>query len=325
MTKIFKERVLEVLVKLLPEAQISGIVIDGARVGFALESADEALRKACEKAVFAIPGVEKVTAVLTGPAGRITVENKNSEVLNRQESLKGVKKIIAIAAGKGGVGKSTISVNLAVAMAALGKKVGLADADIYGPSIARMLKLKGKPDVQDNLLIPQKSNGVLCTTMGVLLDDNMPAIWRGPMATKALHQLLKQVNWAVDGELDCLFIDLPPGTGDIHLSVTQHYKIDGAIIVTTPQEVALMDVRKAVQMFKRTNVPILGVIENMSYFEDNAGNKNYIFGQDGGKKLAEEIGSKLLAQIPLNQEIRERADAGTPQVIAEFTEIVSRL
>jgi ATP-binding protein involved in chromosome partitioning len=304
---IAKELVLKTLENFIPADKISGVVINGANIGFALESGDENLRKSAEKAVFALHGVEKVTAVLTGSTGKISVENKGEAPLNRKEPIAGVKRIIAVASGKGGVGKSTIALSLARAAAKAGKKVGLVDADIYGPSLAYMLGLRAKPDVVDNLMIPIMAEGILCNSMGILLGESQPAIWRGPMATKAIHQLFKLTKWDVNGELDVLFIDMPPGTGDIHLTIAQHYVIDGAVLITTPQELALLDVRKAAAMFERVDIPILGMIENMSYFIDpESGNKSYIFGQNGGANLAQELGLKLLAEVPLINGVGEQ-------------------
>jgi len=307
--KLSKEIVLKTLEGFIPPEKISGVVINGAQVGFALESNDENLRKNAEKAVFSLHGVEKVTAVLTGSTGNISVENKGAAPLNRKEPIIGVKKIIAVASGKGGVGKSTIALALARAAAKSGKKVGLVDADIYGPSLAYMLGLRTKPDIVDNLMIPIMAEGILCNSMGILLGESQPAIWRGPMATKAIHQLFRQTKWDVNGELDVLFIDMPPGTGDIHLTIAQHYQIDGAVLITTPQELALLDVRKAATMFERVNIPILGMIENMSYFIDpDSGNKSYIFGQGGGVKLANELGLKMLAEVALINKIGEQIE-----------------
>lgn len=317
-----KEKIISTLEAIVSRETISGVVINDNKIGFALQSQDEALREKCEKAVFALPGVEKVTAVLTGVEGHIKVENKNTPALDRRQSIPGVKKIIAVAAGKGGVGKSTISVNLAVAAASNGKKVALVDADIYGPSLPRMMGLSQKPELIDGKMKPLESNGVACASIGLLIDESSAAIWRGPMATKALHQLLLGTNWS---DIDILFIDFPPGTGDIQLTMAQNYKIDGAILITTPQEVALADVRKAAQMFSRVNIPIIGIIENMSYFEDPSGNKNYIFGQGGGERLSAEIKAPLLAQIPLDQKLRENADNGKPVVSSQFKEITTNL
>lgn len=315
---ISKEQVIKSLEGLVAAEKISGVVVNGATVGFALESDDESLRKAAEKAVFILQGVEKVTAVLTGSTGKISVENKGGAALNRKEPIAGVKKIIAVASGKGGVGKSTVALALARAAANAGKKVGLVDADIYGPSLAFMLGLNTKPEIIDNLMHPIRAENFLCNSMGVLLGEAQPAIWRGPMATKAIHQLFRLTKWDVDGELDVLFIDMPPGTGDIHLTIAQHYQIDGAILITTPQELALLDVKKAASMFERVEIPILGMIENMSYFIDPASdNKSYIFGEKGGANLADEMGIELLAEVPLINKIGEQVDlSGVVEKIA---------
>jgi len=317
-----KEKITSALEQIVSRETISGIVISEGKIGFALESQDEALREKCEKAVFALPGVEKVTAVLTGSGGHIKVENKNTAVLDRRQSIPNVKRIIAIAAGKGGVGKSTISVNLAIAAAAMGKKIALVDADIYGPSLPRMMGLNTKPKLIEGKMKPLENHGVACASIGFLIDEANAAIWRGPMATKAIHQLLIGTRW---DDTDIMFLDLPPGTGDIQLTLAQNYKIDGVILVTTPQEIALVDVRKSAQMFSRVNIPILGIIENMSYFQDAAGAKNYIFGQGGGERLAAELKAPLLAQIPLDTTLRQNADSGTPQVIDIFKKIVAQL
>lgn len=317
-----KEKIIHIISQHAPAEIITGVVVNGAAIGFALESQDEALREVCEKAVFAIPGVEKVTAVLTGTTGKITVENKNTPALDRRAAIPGVKKIIAIAAGKGGVGKSTISVNLAIAAAANGQRVALVDADIYGPSIPLMMGIKDKPQLIDGKMKPLESHSVVCNSIGLLVDEGSAAIWRGPMATKAIHQLLIGTNWQ---EIDIMFIDFPPGTGDIQLTLAQNYKIDGAVIVSTPQEVALADVRKAAAMFARVNIPVLGVIENMSHFIDPAGNKHHIFGEGGAKKFAADINVPFLGEIPLQPALRENADKGTPQVQEVFKAIAANL
>jgi len=340
-----KDQITAALEKHVPRGTVSGVVIDGGKVGFALESQDEGLRLVCEKAVFAIPGVEKVTAVLTGSRGQIKVDNKNTPVLDRRQSLPGVKKIIAVAAGKGGVGKSTVAVNLAIAAAAAGMKTALVDADIYGPSLPMMMGfakgkgLRGKgqssldpsplalrPELVDGKMIPLEAHGVACNSIGFLIDEASAAIWRGPMATKAIHQLLLGTKWDTNNqEIDIMFLDLPPGTGDIQLTLAQNYKIDGAVLVTTPQDVAVADVRKAAQMFARVNIPIFGIVENMSYFVDGSGNKNHIFGQGGGEKLASELKTPLLAQIPLDPVLRQNGDSGTPRVGEVFEEIIKEL
>lgn len=236
-----------------------------------------------------------------------------------------VKNIIAIASGKGGVGKSTITANLAVALAQKGYKVGLIDADIYGPSMPLMFNVEGERPMPveingRNLIEPIESFGVKLLSIGFFAGTDQAVVWRGPMATKALSQLFTEANW---GELDYMLIDLPPGTGDIHLSLVQTVAVTGAIIISTPQKVALIDARKAVGMFKlpQINVPVLGFIENMSYFtpEELPNNKYYIFGKDGTKELAEKEGLPLLGQIPLVQSIRESGDVGRPAILQENT------
>ncbi len=228
-----------------------------------------------------------------------------------KSALPGVKKIIAVASGKGGVGKSTVSANLAVALAQQGLKVGLSDCDLYGPSVPLMLGVTGhqpKADQNDNL-IPIEAHGIKMMSMGFLLGDGSPVIVRGPLANQYTQQFLRQVAW---GELDVLILDLPPGTGDIQLSVVQTVSLDGSIIVTTPQEVALIDARKAAAMFAKVNVPISGLIENMAYFECEHGQRYHLFGENGGKKEAERLNVPLLAEIPLQPATREACDQGVP-------------
>jgi ATP-binding protein involved in chromosome partitioning len=221
--------------------------------------------------------------------------------------LDGVDRVIAIASGKGGVGKSTLTVLLAYQMQQMGQKIGILDADIYGPSIPRMLGLQGKPDIKDDKMIPLERNGIVCNSMGFLLEEAQAAIWRGPMITKALHQLARLTHW---GKLNTLLVDMPPGTGDIHLSMVQQVPLDGVILITTPQEIALLDARKAADMFRKVNIPILGVIENMSWFEDNGRQKHLLFGEGGGAKLAAECGAPLLAKLPLSPALTQALDTG---------------
>ena len=241
--------------------------------------------------------------------------------------IPGVKNIIAVSSGKGGVGKSTISANLSVALVELGYKVGLVDADIYGPSMPIMFDLVGEsPNAIDvngkKKMQPLENYGVKMVSMGLFTQANQAIVWRGPMASKALHQLIWDSHW---GELDYLIVDLPPGTGDIHLSLVQAIPITGAVIISTPQEIALADAEKGVNMFKMDSidVPVLGIIENMSFFvtEENPDKKYFIFGKDGAKNLAEKLGVELLGQIPIVQSIREAADAGRPGVLQLNTEI----
>ncbi len=227
-----------------------------------------------------------------------------------KSSIPGVKRIIAVASGKGGVGKSTVAANLAVALAATGAKVGLCDCDLYGPSVAQMFNVNERPMANDqDEIIPLEAYGLKLMSMGFLLEDRSPVIVRGPMATRYTQQFLRQVAW---GELDYLVLDLPPGTGDIQLTIVQTCAVDGSVIVTTPQEVALIDARKAVAMFAKVNVPILGLIENMAWFECDAGKKYYLFGKDGGVREAEDMRVPLLGQIPIDIETRERGDSGAP-------------
>lgn len=238
---------------------------------------------------------------------------------SRGNAIPGIKNIIAVASGKGGVGKSTVASNLATALVKMGFKVGLLDADIYGPSVPTMFDVTNeKPLSDNNKIIPVESYGVKLLSLGFFAGANQAVIWRGAMASKAIHQLLHDANW---GELDFLFIDLPPGTGDIHLSIVQEVPVTGSVIVSTPQHVALTDVKKGVAMFQmpEINVPVLGLIENMAYFtpKELPNNKYYIFGKKGVKKLAESMDLPFLGEIPIIQSIREASDYGRPAVLQE--------
>lgn len=233
------------------------------------------------------------------------------------DEIEHIGKIVAVSSGKGGVGKSTVAVNLAIALARLGYKVGLADADVYGPSVPKMTGTEGMiPDSEDELILPIEKYGVKWMSIGYFAQPGQALIWRGPMACNALKQLILQVRW---GELDFLLIDLPPGTGDIHISLVHDIPLSGAIIVTTPQDVALSDVEKGVNMFRNENIrkPIYGLVENMAWFTpvELPENRYYIFGKDGGKKMADQYGIDLLGQIPIVQSIREGGDAGTPAAL----------
>lgn len=229
--------------------------------------------------------------------------------------LPGVKNVIAVASGKGGVGKSTVSANLALALKAEGASVGLLDADIYGPSQVRMLGLSGKPDSKDGKRIePKLAHGIQAMSIGLMIEEDTAMIWRGPMATQALQQMLGETNWS---DLDYLIIDLPPGTGDIQLTLCQRIPVSGAVIVTTPQDIALLDARKALKMFEKVNVPTLGIIENMAtHVCTNCGHEEHIFGEGGGARMAAQYGVPLLGSLPLDIRIREQADGGTPTVAA---------
>jgi len=230
--------------------------------------------------------------------------------------LPNVKNILAIASGKGGVGKSTTAANLAFALVAEGAKVGVLDADIYGPSMPRMLGLSGKPDSKDGQhLEPKLAHGVQAMSIGFMIEEDTPMIWRGPMVTQALTQLLNETNWV---DLDYLIIDLPPGTGDIQLTLCQRVPVSGALIVTTPQDIALLDAKKALKMFEKVAVPVLGIVENMALHTcTQCGHTEHIFGSGGGASMAQQYGVPLLGSLPLDMHIREQADGGLPTVIAD--------
>ena len=311
---------------------VQGLVIREGRAGFMLEvpAADAAryapVREAAEKALAALPGVERAQVVLTATSAPATKPARGGQ-LNRDpksevgpnqtlERPANVKRVIAVASGKGGVGKSTVSVNLACALAAEGLKVGLADADIYGPSAPTMLGVSGKPTFDGEKLEPFHAHGVKVMSIGFVADDDQPMIFRGPRASGAVKQMTMGVNWASAAEpLDVLVIDLPPGTGDIHLTILQSVQLDGVVLVTTPQEVALVDARRAAAMFRKTDTAILGLIENMAFFADPAtGAPIPIFGSGGGKAEAARLGVPLLAEVPIELAVREGGDAGTPVV-----------
>ena len=232
--------------------------------------------------------------------------------------LPNVRNIIAVGSGKGGVGKSTTAVNLALALAADGARVGVLDADVYGPSVPMMLGLSGRPDSPDGKTIePMRAHGVEAMSIGLLVDQDTPMIWRGPMATSALTQLLEQTRWGGEDGLDYLIVDLPPGTGDIQLTMAQKIPVAGAVIVTTPQDVATLDAKKALKMFEKVEVPVLGLIENMAvHVCSNCGHAEHIFGQGGGERMSAQYGVPLLGSLPLEVAIREQGDAGTPVVAA---------
>jgi len=228
----------------------------------------------------------------------------------------GIKNIIAVASGKGGVGKSTTAVNLALALAAEGASVGMLDADIYGPSQPMMLGISGRPESKDGKRIePMEGHGLQASSIGFLIDVDTPMVWRGPMVTQALEQLLKDTNWR---ELDYLVVDLPPGTGDIQLTLAQKVPVTGAIIVTTPQDIALIDARKGLKMFEKVGIPILGIVENMSFHVcPKCGHESHIFGSGGAERMAKDYGTELLGQLPLDESIRSQADSGKPTVVSD--------
>ncbi|XP_032403793.1 iron-sulfur cluster transfer protein NUBPL isoform X2 [Xiphophorus hellerii] len=237
--------------------------------------------------------------------------------LPKQKPIRDVKQVIVVASGKGGVGKSTTAVNLALGLMAIdkSKSVGLLDADIYGPSVPKLMNLKGNPELNDdNRMIPLINYGVPCMSMGFLVQDASPVVWRGLMVMSAIERLLRQVEW---GSLDYLVVDMPPGTGDVQLSITQNIPIAGAVIVSTPQDVALLDARRGAEMFRKLNVPVLGLVQNMSVFQcPNCHHHTHIFGSNGAKQLAETISVKFLGDVPLHLNIRETSDKGQPIVIS---------
>jgi ATP-binding protein involved in chromosome partitioning len=253
----------------------------------------------------------------TGIAARVEVRQRiQAHKAQTEAALPGIRNILAVGSGKGGVGKSTVAVNLAVALGQEGARVGILDADIYGPSVPTMLGLSGRPDSPDGKSIePLRAFGLQAMSIGLLVEADTPMIWRGPMATSALTQLLNDSRW---DDLDYLILDLPPGTGDIQLTLAQKIPVAGAIVVTTPQDVATLDARKALRMFEKVDVPILGLVENMAlHVCSNCGQAEHIFGEGGGQRLAEQYGYPLLGSLPLERTIRERGDAGAPIVASE--------
>lgn len=306
-------------------AEIEGVLVRGGLVQVSLAVARDRApaldpaRRAMEAAIARLPGVTNATVVLTAhraaPAAAAPAAPAAARPpAQRPQPLPGVGQVIAVASGKGGVGKSTVSVNLAVALARSGLRVGLMDADIYGPSLPRMLGANRRPEVRGDRLIPVAAWGVSAMSMGFLVEEDSAVIWRGPMIMGAVQQFLGQVDW---GTLDVLVVDLPPGTGDIQLTLSQRVKVTGAVVVSTPQDIALIDARRAVKMFEKVEIPVLGVIENMSYFCcPKCGHRAEIFGHGGARAEAQKLGQAFLGEIPLLPEIRALSDAGTPVVAA---------
>jgi ATP-binding protein involved in chromosome partitioning len=295
--------------------QLKNLKVEGGDVSFDVElgypakSQIPALRKALIAAVRTLRGVENVSANLSSKIIAHAVQRG-------VQLLPNIKNIVAVASGKGGVGKSTTAANLALALAAEGAKVGILDADVYGPSQPMMMGIEGRPESADGKTMePLENYGVQVMSIGFLVDTDNPMIWRGPMATQALEQLLRQTNW---GELDYLVIDMPPGTGDIQLTLSQRVPLTGAVIVTTPQDIALIDAKKGLKMFEKVGVPILGIVENMAvHVCPNCGHAEHIFGADGGRKMAAQYEVDYLGALPLNLSIRENADAGRPTVVSD--------
>jgi len=300
---------------LIQAKAVKNISVDGAAVsvklvlGFPVKAYAEVLREAVLSRLRSVPGVESVEV-------QVDAKIASHAVQQGVETLKNLKNIIAVASGKGGVGKSTVAVNLALALAAEGGRVGVLDADIYGPSQPRMLGVRGKPDSKDGKsLEPLVGYGIQSMSIGYLIDEETPMVWRGPMVTQALEQLLKDTNWR---ELDYLVVDLPPGTGDTQLTLAQKIPVSGAVIVTTPQDIALLDARKGLRMFEKVQVPVLGVVENMSvHICSQCGHEERIFGEGGGRRMSEQYGVELLGELPLDGRIREDTDGGAPTVVKD--------
>jgi ATP-binding protein involved in chromosome partitioning len=310
---------------------IGGLAVKGGHVTFAIQVDPkqgpklESLRQAAEKAVDAVPGVLSVTAVLTaeraGPGASAGARpahghghaHPQGQGAGARALVPGVKAIVAVASGKGGVGKSTVASNLAVALARIGHSVGLLDADIYGPSQPRMLGIRGRPETADGkILEPMRAYGIKAMSMGFLVAEETPMIWRGPMVMSALQQMLRDVNW---GALDIMIVDMPPGTGDAQLTMAQQVPLAGAVIVSTPQDIALIDARKGLNMFRKVDVPVLGIVENMSWFAcPNCGHVSHVFSHGGAREEAERLGVEFLGEIPLDMAIRETSDEGRPIV-----------
>lgn len=339
MTRVTREDIAAALAKVIDEESgkdvvssgiVQGLVVREGHVGFSLEvdpakgMEKEPLRQACEAAAKGVPGVLSVTAVLTAhrqsqsptpssPGRGHAHSGDAARAPQGAARIPGVKAIVAVASGKGGVGKSTVSVNLALALSRLGRRVGLLDADIYGPSIPRMMGMTGKPESRDGKkLIPKENYGIKTMSIGYLVSEDTPMIWRGPMVQSALTQMMNDVEW---GELDVLIVDMPPGTGDAQLTMAQRVPVTGAVIVSTPQEIALIDARKGFAMFEKTHIPVFGIVENMAYFvSPGSGEKSYIFGEGGARRMAEKLGCDFLGEVPLHMTIRETSDNGQPVV-----------
>lgn len=304
---------------------VRALTVDGDTVKFVIEVAPDIAPQMEPVRVTAVAalqnaGIKDVSAILTAHATKAPPPDLKIGGHPKPQAgpakVAGVAKIIAIASGKGGVGKSTVSANLATALVAEGKRVGLLDADVYGPSQPRMLGVSGRPSSPDGkTIIPLRNHGVTLMSMGLMVGEDEAVVWRGPMLMGALQQMLSQVQW---GALDVMLVDLPPGTGDVQLTLSQKTEVEGAIVVSTPQDIALLDARKAINMFDKLGTPILGMIENMStYICPKCGNEEHLFGHGGAKKEAEKVGMPFLGEIPLDLSIREAADSGTPIVVSK--------
>jgi len=333
MSQVLEENILETLATIMDGDQnivekgmVQGLQVQDGHVIFAIVvdpqvgAKAEPIRKKAEETVHAMEGVLSATVVLTadkeeGAAGQGGAQGGGHQAPAQEGGplMPGVKAIIAVASGKGGVGKSTTTVNLALALRDQGLKVGLLDADIYGPSVPRMLGITGEPSSSDGQhLEPMQGHGIKCMSMGFLVEEETPIIWRGPMAQTALVQMMRDIAW---GELDVMLIDMPPGTGDVQLTMAQQVPLTGAVIVSTPQDIALLDARKGLNMFRQVDVPVLGIVENMSYFEcPKCGERTDVFSHGGAKDEADLLQMDFLGEIPLDIKIRETSDSGHPIV-----------
>ncbi len=331
MTDISKETVLAALKRIAaPDGRgnivsaglVSEIAISDGKIMFALNTEPqhvksmEALRSVVEKVVADLPGVSKVLVALTAEQAPVRpVGPKVSSAQQLRNGIPGVKHLIAVASGKGGVGKSTTAINLALGLQSLGLKVAVLDADVYGPSMPKLFGLTGKPEASDaegKRMKPMSRYGIEVASIGFLVEEDTPMIWRGPMVMSALTQLLREVSW---GETDVMVVDMPPGTGDAQLTLAQQTPLSGAVIVSTPQDLALIDARKGLNMFRKVNVPVIGIVENMSYFICTKCNERHeIFGHGGAREEAAKLGVPFLGEVPLDTEVRIRSDRGEPVV-----------
>jgi ATP-binding protein involved in chromosome partitioning len=296
--------------KAVKEIAIEG---DAVRVdlvlGYPARTVEQTVRETVANAIRALPGVGRVAVNVSSKVVAHAVQRGVKLVPN-------VKNIVAVASGKGGVGKSTVAVNLALGLAAEGASVGMLDADIYGPSQPTMLGIRGRPESRDGKTIePMVGHGIQAMSIGFMIDTETPMVWRGPMVTQALEHMLNETNWR---DVDYLLVDMPPGTGDIQLTLAQRVPVTGAVIVTTPQDIALLDARKGLKMFEKVNIPILGIVENMSlHVCPHCGHESHIFGEGGAERMAKDYGVEVLGQVPLDIAIREQADSGQPTVVAD--------